>query len=145
MKKLNPRALKQHLLKISPPFFQLLPLKFSFFFLIFLHKISRFICLLSSVTKIKVVHVSEDGKHFAAITSLGFVFFVRDFERVARGEAAWSDVSLSLDIDVPASNLAFDHNRIVVVTVSSSISPTCTPTSSNVFISKKKASRALPI
>lgn len=64
-----------------------------------------------------LVHVSPDGKDFVTITRSGMVYFVRDFERVSRGEALFSDITLLIDVGGPASNLSFEHDRVVITTV----------------------------
>ncbi|EJD07887.1 uncharacterized protein FOMMEDRAFT_150476 [Fomitiporia mediterranea MF3/22] len=63
------------------------------------------------------VHVSADGKNFIAITVFGVGYFVRDFERVFRGEASISDVALRINLGTSALNLAFDHDRAIIQTI----------------------------
>ncbi|KAI5117611.1 hypothetical protein M0805_001211 [Coniferiporia weirii] len=60
------------------------------------------------------VHVSSSGRDFVAITWLGIAYFVRDFERVLRGECSFSEIALRIDMGAPAINLAFGHDRVVI-------------------------------
>ncbi|KAH8110954.1 hypothetical protein DFH11DRAFT_1690590 [Phellopilus nigrolimitatus] len=62
------------------------------------------------------VHVSPSGKDFVAITWLGVIYLVCDFERVFRGEKTFSDITLRINMDAPASNLAFDYDRVLFLT-----------------------------
>ena len=63
------------------------------------------------------MHVSPSGEDFVGITALGILYMVKGFERVARGEAAFSDLTLRIDLGTPAHNLAFEHDRVLVQTV----------------------------
>lgn len=74
----------------------------------------------SSNSCLVTVHVSPSGKDFAAINWQGILFLVRDFERVERGEASFSDIALRINLDSPLTCLAFEHGRVVVSTVSAS-------------------------
>ncbi|KAL5483535.1 hypothetical protein ACEPAI_8767 [Sanghuangporus weigelae] len=63
------------------------------------------------------VHVSPDGKDFVAITIFGIAYLVRDFERVFRGEATFSEIALRINMGTSALNLAFENDRIVIQTI----------------------------
>lgn len=63
------------------------------------------------------MHVSPSGKDFAAINWHGLLYLVQDFERVARGEATFADISLRVNLQAPAMHLAFEHGRVAVQTV----------------------------
>ncbi|TDL20554.1 hypothetical protein BD410DRAFT_366995 [Rickenella mellea] len=62
------------------------------------------------------VHVSPDGKDFAAIDLHGLVFLVKDFDRVIQGECTFSDVTVQIQLDGPATSLAFEYGRVAVKT-----------------------------
>lgn len=64
------------------------------------------------------VHVSETGRDFAAIMKSGLIFLVYDFERVLRGELAFSDVTVCINAGCKVENLAFDFGRVAVHSVS---------------------------
>ncbi len=63
------------------------------------------------------MHISPDGKNFAASTWHGCVFLVKGFERVIRGECTFSDVTVQIQLDGPAKSLAFEYGRVAVKSV----------------------------
>lgn len=65
-----------------------------------------------------LVHVSEDGRDLVTVRS-GDIIILKDFERVARGEASLADVALFLTLDGPRAinYLAYAHGKIAVATV----------------------------
>ncbi|TDL20555.1 hypothetical protein BD410DRAFT_367015 [Rickenella mellea] len=69
---------------------------------------------LNSRQTFAALHVSPDGKNFAASTWHGRVFLVKDFERVIRGECAFSEVTVQIQLDGPAKSLAFEYGRVAV-------------------------------
>lgn len=66
-----------------------------------------------------VAHVSRDGRDLAVLSEKRCVVFIRDFERICRGETSLEQAGLSLSIqpyDV-CCYLGFEHGRVCVATV----------------------------
>ncbi|TFK47379.1 hypothetical protein OE88DRAFT_1666120 [Heliocybe sulcata] len=63
-------------------------------------------------------HMSPSGRHLATINGDGLLFIIFDVARVATGEAAFSQITLKINLGEIASNLAWgdDDNRLAVVT-----------------------------
>lgn len=63
-------------------------------------------------------HLSPSGRHVAVVNGDGLLFIVVDFARVARAEAAFSQVTLKINLGEIASNLTWgdDDKRLAVVT-----------------------------
>ncbi|KZT25576.1 hypothetical protein NEOLEDRAFT_350573 [Neolentinus lepideus HHB14362 ss-1] len=63
-------------------------------------------------------HMSPSGRHLAVVNGDGLLFVIIDFARVARREAAFSQITLKINLGEIASNLTWgeDDKRLAVVT-----------------------------
>jgi len=69
--------------------------------------------------KISTAHVSRDGRDLVIMTTTYHVVFIRDFERICRGETTLLDAGqvLGLLTGDECFYLAFEHGRVCVATV----------------------------
>ncbi len=73
----------------------------------------------------RIAHVSRDGHDLVVFSDKRRVIFIRDFERICRGETSLEQAGLILDIppqDI-CCYLGFEHGRVCVATVRISRSP----------------------
>jgi hypothetical protein len=66
-----------------------------------------------------IAHVSRDGRDLVVLTTRSRVIFIRDFERICRGEISLAHAGQVLRLlpDDPCFYLAFEHGRVCVATV----------------------------
>ncbi|KAN0129694.1 hypothetical protein V8E53_012514 [Lactarius tabidus] len=64
-------------------------------------------------------HVSRDGRDLVVLSERRRVVFIRDFERICRGETSLEEAGLSLSIrqDDVCCYLGFEHGRVCVATM----------------------------
>ncbi|KAH9174790.1 hypothetical protein EDB89DRAFT_1883946, partial [Lactarius sanguifluus] len=66
----------------------------------------------------RIAHVSRDGRDLAVLLERGRVVFVRNFERICRGETSLEQAGLVLGIaPQPCYYLGFEHGRVCVATI----------------------------
>jgi hypothetical protein len=73
-----------------------------------------------------IAHVSRDGRDLVVLSERRRVVFIRDFERICRGETSLEEAGLSLSIrsqDDVCCYLGFEHGRVCVATVCISRAP----------------------
>ena len=66
-----------------------------------------------------IAHVSRDGRDLVILTTTYRIVFIRDFERICRGETSLLDVGRVLGL-LPGDEcfrMAFEHGRVCVATV----------------------------
>ena len=66
-----------------------------------------------------IAHVSRDGRDLVVLSETDRVVFIRDFERVCRGETSLEQAGLSLSMQSQdeCCYLGFEHGRVCVATV----------------------------
>jgi len=67
----------------------------------------------------RAAHVSRDGRDLVILATRGRVIFIRDFERICRGEVSLAPAGqvLRLSMSDKCFYLAFEHGRVCVATV----------------------------
>ena len=93
---------------------------------------------LAPPTLFSAVHVSPCGKHFVAVTWLGYVLLVPNFEQAVRAEgdqAKLEGAGYVLKLEMGITYMAFDGKRIVLATVwKRHLSFACNSTNTDVIV-----------
>jgi hypothetical protein len=74
-----------------------------------------------------IARVSRDGRDLVALSRQHHIIFIRDFERICRGETTFKQAGLVLGIQPEAMcyDLGFEDGRVCVATVRISQAPLC--------------------